>query len=217
MNKKFFTSILDFFAPNKCYFCRKIGDLACENCLKNQNFQMTISRRKSRNCPSLEFYLGDLEGVLAKILDDLKFNNRLENIEVLAEILSESLLNNDEFLVKKSQIILVPAPTSEKHIRQRGFAHSEQISKIIARKIGVRYSEIIGRKTNATQKGASAKIRKSQASKSYKLDGQIDKNAIYVIVDDVRTTGSTIDSISKTLFESGANAVWAVYLMRQKI
>lgn len=217
MKKNVITSILDFFAPNKCYFCGKLGDLACSNCLEKQNFEIWENIRKEPSHPSREFYLGNLEGTLAQILDDLKFGNCVENINILAEILSLALSKSDDFMKEKSRIVLVPAPTSPRHIRQRGFAHSEQISKILARELGVSNMEIIVRKSNSTQKGASAKVRKAQAVKSYAIEGLVKKDVIYVILDDVKTTGSTIDSISKLLFKSGAKQVWAVYLMRQKI
>lgn len=217
MKKNLFTSFLDFFAPNYCYFCQKIGDLICDDCLESQDFKTQTIYRKSPNRPSREFFLGDFEGKIAEILDDLKFQNKKENALLLAKILASALEKNSDFADLKKDMILVPAPTSEKHIRQRGFAHSELISKNLAEFLKIQNQEIIIREKNLVQKGASAKLRKSQAEKSYFLKGEVDRNAIYVIFDDIRTTGSTIDAISKLLFEAGAREVWAIYVVRQKI
>ena len=216
MKKNLFTSVLDIFAPNKCYFCEKIGNLACLECRKDQNFEIQIIRRKSATRPTREFFLGDREGVLAKILDEAKFDGLPEKFEVLAEILAEALKINDDFSSLKDRIVIVPAPTSARHIRQRGVAHSEFMAGILARELGVQKSEIVARKSHFVQKGASAKVRKSQASKGYILNEKPQLGKIYVVFDDIRTTGSTIDSISRILREAGVDEVWALYLMRQK-
>ena len=216
MKKSLFANILDVFAPNKCYFCEKFGDLVCADCQKNQEFIIQTVRRKSDDRPTREFFLGDREGALAKILDEAKFNGLLENFEVLAKILAESLKNCDEFSSLKSKIVIVPAPTSARHARQRGVAHSEFMAKVLARELGVKVAEIVGRKSHFVQKGASAKVRKSQASKGYQLLEKPRAGKIYVVFDDIRTTGATIDAIAKSLREAGADEVWALYLMRQK-
>ena len=217
MKKNFFTSILDFFAPNRCYFCGRIGDLVCLDCLNRQNFEVQIIRRKSETRPTREFFLGDREGTLAKILDEAKFNGLSENFEVLAKILAQALKTNGEFSSLKDKIVIVPAPTSARHAHQRGVAHSEFMAKILARELGVEASEIIGRKSHFVQKSASAKVRKNQASKGYKILEKPQSGKIYVIFDDICTTGATIDAIAKILRDSGAEKVWAVYLMKQKI
>ena len=112
--------------------------------------------------------------------------------------------------------MIVPAPTSARHARQRGVAHSEFMAKILARELGVKVAEIVGRKSHFVQKGASAKVRKSQASKRYQLLEKPRTGKIYVVFDDIRTTGATIDAIAKNLREADADEVWALYLMRQK-
>lgn len=217
MKKNLFSSILDLFAPNHCYVCNKIGNLVCSECLEKHNFQIQIIKRQSKCRPSREFFLGDREGVLAKILDDAKFNGWRENFEILALILSRSLKKNNLFYGSKDDIIIVPAPTSSRHARQRGVAHSELMAEVLASELSVKKANIIARKSHFVQKGASAKVRKKQALEGYQLIGTIDPNKTYVILDDIKTTGATLDSISEILFEAGAGEVWAVYLMRQKI
>ena len=140
-----------------------------------------------------------------------------ENFEVLAKILAQALKTHGEFFSLKDKIVIVPAPTSARHARQRGVAHSEFMAKILARELGVEASEIIGRKSHFVQKSASAKVRKNQASKGYKILKKPQSGKIYVIFDDICTTGATIDAIAKILRDSGAEKVWAVYLMKQKI
>ncbi|MDO4868225.1 MAG: hypothetical protein Q4A23_01010 [bacterium] len=217
MKKNLFSSVLDLFAPNHCYICNKIGNLVCNECLEKHNFQIQIIKRQSKRRPSREFFLGDREGVLAKILDDAKFNGWRENFEILALILSRSLKKNNLFYGSKDDIIIVPAPTSSRHARQRGVAHSEFMAEVLSNELSVETADIIARTSHFVQKGASAKVRKKQALEGYQLVGEINRDKIYVILDDIKTTGATIDSISDILLQAGAHEVWAVYLMRQKI
>lgn len=217
MKKNLLASVLDLFAPNHCYICNKIGDLVCGECLEKHNFQIQIIKRQSKCRPSREFFLGDREGILAKILDEAKFNGWRENFEILALILAKALKKNDVFCDLKDRIIIVPVPTSTRHARQRGVAHSEFMAEVLARELSVEKADIIARKSHFVQKGASAKTRKKQAKEGYQLVRTIDSNKTYVILDDIKTTGATIDSISEILFQAGASEVWAVYLMRQKI
>ncbi len=217
MKKNLFSSVLDLFAPNHCYVCNKIGNLVCGECLEKHNFQIQIIKRQSKRRPSREFFLGDREGILAKILDEAKFNGWQENFEILALILSQLLKKNNLFYGLKDNIVIVPVPTSARHARQRGVAHSEFMAEVIASELSVEKANIIARRSHFVQKGASAKVRKKQALEGYQLMKEVNRDKIYVIFDDIKTTGATLDSISKILFEAGASEVWAVYLMRQKI
>ena len=217
MKKKIFVSILDFFAPNRCYSCGKLGDLICDDCLVKQKFSIKVISRNATGRAVRDFYLSDREGILRKLVDDMKFNNRQENYQILAEILAQALVKNQMIQRNRPKIILIPAPTSEKHLRQRGFGHTEAISQELARILELRTQSIITRKTNFVQHGASAKVRKSQAAQSYELSGELDPEAIYCVFDDIRTTGSTLDAISGILLENGAQEVWNIYLMQQQI
>ena len=217
MKKNLWISILDFFAPKRCYFCQKLGDVVCDECLNKQNFSIKTLTRQSKHRATRDFYLSDREGVLRKLVDDMKFNNCQENYQVLAQILAQALAKNQIFQRNQLKIIIIPASTSEKHLRQRGFGHTEAISQELSSILGIKTQQIISRKTNFVQHGASAKVRKSQAAQSYELSGELDPKAIYCVFDDIRTTGSTLDAISGILLENGVQEVWNIYLMQQQI
>ena len=60
-------------------------------------------------------------------------------------------------------------------------------------------------------------LNKYGAKSSYEFIGEkLSKDKIYVIFDDIRTTGVTLDSIAKILLQSGAKEVWAFYLLQQE-
>ncbi|MDO4872093.1 MAG: hypothetical protein Q4A27_01515 [bacterium] len=216
MKKKLIINLLDLFAPNSCYFCGKLGDLICENCFEKQDFEIRMVSKNGKNQPDREFYISERSGILKRMVDDLKFKNKKENALFLAQILAQALAKNPIFLQAQKEIILLPVPTSSRHIRQRGFDHTELISKNLAKILEIRKQKTIIRKADFVQRGASKTVRFEQAAQSYDLAAKIEKQAIYCVLDDIRTTGATLNSISQTLKRNGAREVWAIYLMQQK-
>ena len=61
------------------------------------------------------------------------------------------------------------------------------------------------------------KTRQIQAKSSYEFIGEkLSEGKIYVIFDDIRTTGATLNSIAKILHKNGAKEIWAFYLLQQE-
>ena len=77
--------------------------------------------------------------------------------------------------------VVVPLPTINKHIRERGFDHIG----LIAKKTGWRVEKLLKRRNKTVQVGASAEMRKKQAATAYRIAGKIDPKAEYLLMDDV--------------------------------
>lgn len=122
------------------------------------------------------------------------------------------------------KIILVPLPTIRKHIRERGFDHTLRLcfelenflQKRLA-KLGmkVEYEDLLVRKNKTVQVGKEKKERMKQAEKAYGIrEGiKIESKTLYVLVDDVTTTGASLTAAKKIL---QANLVWAAVLMKER-
>lgn len=122
------------------------------------------------------------------------------------------------------QIVLVPLPTIRKHIRERGFDHTLRLcfelenflQKRLA-KLGmkVEYEDLLVRKNKTVQVGKEKKERMKQAEKAYGIrEGiKIESKTLYVLVDDVTTTGASLTAAKKIL---QANLVWAAVLMKER-
>jgi ComF family protein len=150
-----------------------------------------------------------------KIVDDYKFNNRQDNHEILAEMLRRSL----ESIIRDFELdfCLVPLPTNTNHIRTRGFDHISLIGKQLAKSLNMSFNnKILVRAKNTTQRGKTAKERSKQADRAYKINGELDSDKVYILFDDIKTTGSTLKSAARLLRAAGAEEIWAVYILRQK-
>lgn len=91
------------------------------------------------------------------------------------------------------------------------------MARQLAKNLKIEKSTLIKRISKTTQRGKNFKTRQIQAKSSYEFTGEkLSKDKIYVIFDDIRTTGATLDSIAKILHQSGAKEVWAFYLLQQE-
>lgn len=159
------------------------------------------------------------------IFDEIK---RMRFIDGLSDKLGDGsvevsrMMNAETREIRK--IILVPLPTIRKHIRERGFDHTLRLcfelenflQKRLA-KLGmkVEYEDLLVRKNKTVQVGKEKKERMKQAEKAYGIrEGiKIESKTLYVLVDDVTTTGASLTAAKKIL---QANLVWAAVLMKER-
>lgn len=106
--------------------------------------------------------------------------------------------------------VVVPLPTINKHIRERGFDHIG----LIAKKTGWRVEKLLKRRNKTVQVGASAEMRKKQAATAYRIAGKIDPKAEYLLMDDVWTTGSSMLAAHDMLQKAGAEKISVVVIAK---
>ncbi len=122
------------------------------------------------------------------------------------------------------KIVLVPLPTIRKHIRERGFDHTLrlcfELENFLQKRlddfgISVEYQSLLVRKNKTVQVGKEKKERVKQAEKAYGIrEGvEIENKTLYILVDDVTTTGASLAAAKKIL---QANLVWAAVLMKER-
>ena len=122
------------------------------------------------------------------------------------------------------QIVLVPLPTIRKHIRERGFDHTLrlcfELENFLQKRlddfgISVEYQSLLVRKNKTVQVGKEKKERVKQAEKAYGIrEGvEIENKTLYILVDDVTTTGASLAAAKKIL---QADRVWAAVLMKER-
>ena len=122
------------------------------------------------------------------------------------------------------KIVLVPLPTIRKHIRERGFDHTlrlcfelENFLQKELERLGVKveYENLLVRKNKTVQVGKEKKERVKQAEKAYGIyEGvKLDMNTLYILVDDVTTTGASLVAAKKIL---QTDRVWAAVLMKER-
>lgn len=140
------------------------------------------------------------------------------------DVLVETSKMMDTEIQEIRKIVLVPLPTIRKHIRERGFDHTlrlcfelENFLQKRLEKLGmkVEYEDLLVRKNKTVQVGKEKKERMKQAEKAYGIrEGvKIENKTLYVLVDDVTTTGASLVAAKKIL---QADQVWAAVLMKER-
>lgn len=140
------------------------------------------------------------------------------------DVLVETSKMMDTEIQEIRKIVLVPLPTIRKHIRERGFDHTlrlcfelENFLQKRLEKLGmnVEYEDLLVRKNKTVQVGKEKKERVKQAEKAYGIrEGiKIENKTLYILVDDVTTTGASLVAAKKIL---QTDRVWAAVLMKER-
>ena len=108
------------------------------------------------------------------------------------------------------KVIVVPVPLNKKRLLERGFNQSALLSECFARHFGLTcHAEIIERfRPTPHQVGLNKQQRQINVKNSFKIiKPELVKNKNIILIDDVVTTGSTLEEVAKTLKQNGAQKV----------
>ena len=184
-------------APNYCLSCGRVGSILCGRCKKDK-------LKLDPGYINGVWFLGRRTGVLKDLIDKYKFQGEREAGEILAELMVENL----PFKTLKN-VVVVPLPTIDKHVRARGLDHTVFLAKHLTRYKGWKEQNLLVRDSDTIQVGADEKTRKEQAERAYKINEnlKVDPETHYLLVDDILTTGSSIMSAQKVLIGAGAKKI----------
>jgi ComF family protein len=155
--------------------------------------------------------VGERSGTLKDIIDSFKFYNNYAAYRDLSTLLSERIG------ILPRNCIIVPVPTVSSHIRQRGYDHTYLVAKRLAKIQKRPVKQALYGVTSSRQRGENRESRRFQASQAFAVRGTVDPGAVYVLVDDIITTGATLHYAGKALLDAGAHEVWAGVIARQPL
>jgi len=192
------------FIPPLCDVCgdplrswRVITDesVACRRCTQTKH-QVSQSRA-----------IGEYDGSLRAIVHALKYDGRRSVARPLADLLAQ---HGDAVLAGADLVVPVPLHRSRK--RARGFNQAAEI----ARHLPVASAEVLKRvRATVSQTDLPAAERHANVRNVFSKRRRADVNGLVVVlVDDVSTTGATLDSCARVLMESGAREVRALTAAR---
>ena len=217
--------LLKNIAPHPCYGCAKLGQILCDNCkydIVSEPFLACVAcgkgiRGRHGVCGSCNvsyeqaWCVSSRKDSVQLLIDDFKFNNARASYIPLADLLHMHL----PILPENTHV--VPIPTVRSHVRQRGYDHSVLVAKRFAKLRKLPLNTSLERITTTMQRGAKAKQRKDQAKQAFACYRQLDADAVYLIIDDVVTTGATMQYAAETLIKAGASKVWIATVSRQPL
>lgn len=169
-----------------------------------------------------EFLAEKLGEVIFGEVKRMRFGDELSNKS--GEVTCGVLRKVETEIKEIRRIVLVPLPTIRKHIRERGFDHTLrlcfELENFLQKRlddfgISAEYQSLLVRKNKTVQVGKEKKERVKQAEKAYGIrEGvEIENKTLYILVDDVTTTGASLAAAKKIL---QAKQVWAAVLMKER-
>ena len=196
---------LNFLYPPKCSICNKLDkNYICNSCYKGLKVQERNELNKVQNKEFNEhFWLFEYKNVIREKIIDYKFNDKSYVYRMFVEL----ILKNDEALnYIKLYDIIVPVPIHKKRLKQRGYNQSELIAKDICKQLRLDCKANIIKKVKniIAQSTLNKEQRLENVKGAYKLNINSDdlpylEGKKILLIDDVYTTGSTLNECAKVL------------------
>lgn len=203
----FLSKVLDLLFPPKCMFCRKVLERgiggSCPECRERLICQDPPKRGDwFSQCVSPLRYEGEVREALLRF----KFRQRPGYATELGGILAQCI--REELAGEYDLISWVPV--SPERRKQRGYDQAMLLSMAAALELGDVAVETLTKVAhNAAQSGMkSAEDRKKNVMDVYEAaDSELIYEKRILLIDDIITTGATLDEASRTLLMAGAKQV----------
>ncbi len=223
------SSLLDLVYPKSCHICGKYGEYLCNTCRKSFKRNLPecyICRRISPNfCTHTQckrdysldrvVVAWEYNKISSKVLKSYKY----KGMQDIGKYISEFLLRSIETIDFRDSLF-ISVPISFLRRSERGFNQTELLVENVSKHYKCDFSfDLIGRKV---EKGhQSLKDRKSRLAKTIsdfyiKDSSLLDKYNSVTILDDVITTGNTLENISRIIKKRKNISVNALCLFRGK-
>lgn len=139
-----------------------------------------------------------------KLILDLKFHEKLIHACLLGKLMAEKISQD----MDARPDLIIPVPLHKKRIRTRGFNQALELAKPIAKQlqIPIDYRSVVRHKHTEPQLSLPLNQRAKNIKKAFALQGELSAKHV-AIVDDVMTTGATVNALSQLLKANGVHRV----------
>ena len=176
--------------PERCYRCltNNLGHKTCKSCRAGSTLHAVYP---------VTMY----EGVAKDLIHALKFERSQASADVVANLLAERL-------PELGGIVITHVPTATSRIRMRGYDQAALIARRLATQLGVEYVPLLSRLGQQRQVGKNRSERRNQMQELFiATKKQPPKHVL--LIDDVITTGATLEACARILKNAGVKRVSA--------
>ena len=221
--------LTDLLFPPRCVGCGIGGDFICATCRGglprlSPPFCSTCGRPliQEESCSSCRRWKLDIDGIrspfafqgaLRQAIHRFKYGGFKALALPLAQLLAQHL--EDKPLAAD---VLVPVPLHPRRLRERGYNQSGLLAQELCRLVGLPVAEgtLFRHRNNRAQvKTPDSEERRSNVLGAFDCRDDKLKGGRILLIDDVCTTGATLNSCAIALKKGGAGSIWGLALARE--
>ena len=216
MLQAFLQGALELIFPDNCLLCRQFLNShhqrqLCADCLGSLAINPTPFSRQTANGTFAFDHAWSVclyNEPAQKLLHAFKYNSKTSLCKTFVPLMIDFI---DRYSLPLQQFDLItPIPLHPVRLRERGYNQSALLSLALSRHYGMLHTEnlLIRRKMTPTQTELGAKQRWTNMEGAFKIKSPTDVDGkSIVLIDDLYTTGATVNSAAETLKTAGAARV----------
>lgn len=226
----FIQPLLDLLFPVQCAACPQTGAILCASCqaaiqpvpepaCTHCHTPLTLYA-PCRPCALHPLQLDGLRSVstywgpLRTCIHAFKYQGLTRLAEPLGSLLATTW--------QRTQIsvdLIIPIPLHNERLQRRGYNHAALLARVCARILRLPCAENVVQRTRPTRAQAQLTMEKRSqnvagAFACHHTGKKIIRGKRVLLLDDVCTTGATLEACAQPLFEAGAQRIWGLVLAR---
>ena len=212
---------------HKCITALPYNEICCDRCavpLVIEGDGPVYCGRCIKKPPAFDYVYSPLcyEDDVMRLVHQLKFNKKITFSRTLSEMMLKCWVSKTEEKSSDGVIekldCLMPVPLHKTRMRLRGFNQSIELSRVISKKLNVpiECNTVNRRRSTESQTGLNITQRRKNIKGAFEVVKKISANYV-LIIDDVMTTGSTVDELARVLKKEGVKQVGVLCLARAPI
>jgi predicted amidophosphoribosyltransferase len=204
---EFFESLNQLIFPSRCISCKQLGDSLCSIC--RNSWSLSLFRSKFSINPGLNVYSAiEYSDIAARVILAAKESHIKSADLLVADAVAYALY---EWLKKDWIDTLIPIPSRKSAARKRGRQFVEEIAEIVSKNSGIAVAAPIQHsRLVRDQSGLDHEQRRNNLQGALVVRGNPAGLGRALLVDDLVTTGATLNEAARALRYAGIEVVGAV-------
>ena len=209
---KLFEKLLNLIYIQPCYFChsKKDDSLICQRCYNKIHFMpLTVFKEIS----GAKIYSCTLyDEIIKRIVRDIKYHNKKKLAPLQASIMFEYWKE----LNKEDEYLILPVPIHPNRKKERKYNHMDLVADEFVKLTNYKINKNFLFRIKDTQKQFNLKrqerIKNIRDAFDINKEEEIDKEMPILVIDDITSTGITLEEIIKVLRKNGYKNITALTL-----
>ncbi len=220
--------LLDLLFPARCAGCGQVGEPFCPTCRSQVQpvpqpvcvrcGRPTPAAGRCQTCAAGQFHVSAIRAAaiyadpLAQAIHRFKYEGRPELHTPLGELLAGYWRGRSVTVD-----LVVAVPLHDKRLAERGFNQSELLATVLCRQVGLPLLRpgVLCRTRDTQQQMLLGPVeRRANVQDAFAWHGPPLDGCKALLIDDVATTGSTLEACAQALLAGGAGKVWALTVAR---